>query len=253
MENFLNRTWVGEPGGAESMHVLPHHAAISDENRDANLRRFLAAPGGADAGGRGGRQARRGGGAAPAEEQLVLVCTDRASRGLDSAYVEHVVLFDLPRDPSEYLRRVGRTTRGAAGTGVVTVLALGRQVRGRAGWDGGAVRHAGCRGTARAPLWRWLDLPSPPPSLTHPLPPHPTPPPGQVKLAKEIIDRNQGGLALHRIPAALPVSLAAPSDADRLAADLAAAAAAAAASSAAGEEEGKQQQQQQQQAEAASE
>ena len=29
----------------------------------------------------------------------------RASRGLDSAFCSHVVLFDFPRDPSEYMRR----------------------------------------------------------------------------------------------------------------------------------------------------
>lgn len=40
----------------------------------------------------------------------------------------HVVLFDFPRDPSEYVRRVGRTARGANGSGVVTALVLGRQV-----------------------------------------------------------------------------------------------------------------------------
>lgn len=33
------------------------------------------------------------------------------------------------RDPSEYVRRVGRTARGALGTGTVSVLVLGRQVR----------------------------------------------------------------------------------------------------------------------------
>lgn len=57
----------------------------------------------------------------------LAVCS--VSRGLDSVYVGHVVLFDFPRDPSEYVRRVGRTARGAAGTGVVSVLVLGRQVR----------------------------------------------------------------------------------------------------------------------------
>lgn len=36
-------------------------------------------------------------------------------------------MFDFPREPSEYLRRVGRTGRaGRAGT--VTVLVYGRQV-----------------------------------------------------------------------------------------------------------------------------
>lgn len=51
-----------------------------------------------------------------------------ANTGIDSMYCGHVVLFDFPRDPSEYVRRVGRTAR--AGTkGVVTALVLGRQVR----------------------------------------------------------------------------------------------------------------------------
>lgn len=43
--------------------------------------------------------------------------------------VEHVLLFDFPRDPIEYMRRVGRTAR-AGRKGVVTVLAWGRQVGG---------------------------------------------------------------------------------------------------------------------------
>ena len=60
---------------------------------------------------------------------MALVCTDRASRGIDSAHVEHVVLFDFPRDPSEYVRRAGRVSRGAGGTGLVSLLVLGRQVR----------------------------------------------------------------------------------------------------------------------------
>ena len=59
---------------------------------------------------------------------MVLVCTDRASRGIDTAPVEHVVLFDFPRDPSEYVRRAGRVSRGAGGTGLVSILVLGRQV-----------------------------------------------------------------------------------------------------------------------------
>ncbi len=63
------------------------------------------------------------------DQRMVLICTDRASRGVDTSHVQHVVLFDFPRDPSEYVRRVGRTARGAGGEGVVSVLVLGRQVR----------------------------------------------------------------------------------------------------------------------------
>ena len=51
-----------------------------------------------------------------------------ACSGLDTAFVEHVILFDFPRDPSEYVRRVGRTARGPSGEGLVSVLVLGRQV-----------------------------------------------------------------------------------------------------------------------------
>ncbi len=41
--------------------------------------------------------------------------------------VDHVILFDFPLEPSEYLRRVGRTGR-AGRRGKVTVLAYGKQV-----------------------------------------------------------------------------------------------------------------------------
>lgn len=59
----------------------------------------------------------------------VLVATDRASRGIDAPGVGHVVLFEFPRDPSEYVRRAGRTARGATGRGTVSLLVLGRQAR----------------------------------------------------------------------------------------------------------------------------
>lgn len=41
----------------------------------------------------------------------VLVCTDAAARGLDIAQLTHVVLFDFPLNPIEYLHRVGRVGR----------------------------------------------------------------------------------------------------------------------------------------------
>lgn len=58
----------------------------------------------------------------------LLVCTDRASRGMDFPNVEHVVLFDFPRDGVEYVRRVGRATRGTRAPGRVTSLVQGRQL-----------------------------------------------------------------------------------------------------------------------------
>jgi len=38
------------------------------------------------------------------------------------------VLFDFPRDPSEYVRRVGRTARGAGGRGKAFIFVVGKQV-----------------------------------------------------------------------------------------------------------------------------
>ncbi|TYJ46200.1 hypothetical protein E1A91_A02G104800v1 [Gossypium mustelinum] len=64
----------------------------------------------------------------PRGDSLILVCTDRASRGIDFAGVDHVVLFDFPRDPSEYVRRVGRTARGAGGKGKAFIFVVGKQV-----------------------------------------------------------------------------------------------------------------------------
>ena len=49
----------------------------------------------------------------------VLVATDVASRGLHIEGVSHVINYDLPQDPEDYVHRIGRTGRaGAQGTAV---------------------------------------------------------------------------------------------------------------------------------------
>ena len=47
-------------------------------------------------------------------ELPVLVATDVASRGLHISDVSHVVNYDLPDDPEDYVHRIGRTARAGA-------------------------------------------------------------------------------------------------------------------------------------------
>jgi ATP-dependent RNA helicase RhlB len=49
----------------------------------------------------------------------ILVATDVASRGLHIEGVTHVINFDLPQDPEDYVHRIGRTARvGAEGKAI---------------------------------------------------------------------------------------------------------------------------------------
>lgn len=44
----------------------------------------------------------------------VMVATDIAARGIDIAGVSHVVNYDIPQHPEDYVHRIGRTGRAAA-------------------------------------------------------------------------------------------------------------------------------------------
>jgi ATP-dependent RNA helicase RhlE len=52
----------------------------------------------------------------------VLVATDIAARGIDVDALGHVVNFDLPAAPEDYIHRVGRTARGTDATGDAITL-----------------------------------------------------------------------------------------------------------------------------------
>lgn len=108
VENLLNR----KDRRGQVYEVGAYHNAMTPEARNQAIRIFS-----------NGR--RRG----DDTTDYILVCTDRAARGVDfeAAPVDHVVLFDFPKDPAEYIRRVGRTAR-AGRTGTSTVFAYGWQL-----------------------------------------------------------------------------------------------------------------------------
>lgn len=52
----------------------------------------------------------------------VLVATDIAARGLDIPELPHVVNYELPEVPADYVHRIGRTGRAGAGGVAVSLV-----------------------------------------------------------------------------------------------------------------------------------
>jgi ATP-dependent RNA helicase RhlE len=52
----------------------------------------------------------------------VLVATDVAQRGLDIEGISHVVNYDVPGDPEDYVHRIGRTGRAGASGDAITFM-----------------------------------------------------------------------------------------------------------------------------------
>jgi ATP-dependent RNA helicase DeaD len=56
------------------------------------------------------------------EKTKVLVATDVAARGLDIKNVTHIYNYDVPKTPTEYVHRIGRTARAGANGAAITLL-----------------------------------------------------------------------------------------------------------------------------------
>lgn len=99
---FANRTQTATLL-SRLLHSLNHrttslHSLLPQPERTANLARFRA------------RAAR------------ILVATDVASRGLDIPDVQLVINYDVPRNPDDYVHRVGRTARAGRKGEAITMV-----------------------------------------------------------------------------------------------------------------------------------
>ncbi|MCA1630672.1 MAG: DEAD/DEAH box helicase, partial [Acidobacteria bacterium] len=52
----------------------------------------------------------------------VLVATDIAARGIDVDSVSHVINYDVPEQPEDYIHRIGRTGRAGKGGRAITLV-----------------------------------------------------------------------------------------------------------------------------------
>ncbi|MDA9663768.1 DEAD/DEAH box helicase [Candidatus Pelagibacter sp.] len=52
----------------------------------------------------------------------ILIATDVAARGLDIPLIQHVINFDLPQVPEDYIHRIGRTARAGTEGSALTFL-----------------------------------------------------------------------------------------------------------------------------------
>jgi len=54
----------------------------------------------------------------------VLVATDLLARGIDIEYLPHVINYELPRSPKDYVHRIGRTGRAEAKGEAISLISL---------------------------------------------------------------------------------------------------------------------------------
>ncbi len=62
----------------------------------------------------------------------IMVATDIAARGLDIPHIEHVINYDLPQCPEDYIHRIGRTARAGAEGAAVSFVSPEESLKWRA-------------------------------------------------------------------------------------------------------------------------
>lgn len=90
--------YVAKNLGKQGINAIPIHGGLSQAKRTKTMHSFHS-----------GRKD-------------VLVCTDVAARGLHVEDVSHVYNYDVPREPKQYIHRIGRTARAGKNGQAITLL-----------------------------------------------------------------------------------------------------------------------------------
>ena len=101
---IFSRTKHGADKIAKKLRNLNHSVAVLHANRSQNQR--IEALNGFKSG-----------------KYEVMVATDIAARGIDIAGVSHVINYDIPQHPEDYVHRIGRTGRAQATGDAFTLVA----------------------------------------------------------------------------------------------------------------------------------
>lgn len=101
---IFTRTKHGADKIAKKLRNLNHSVAVLHANRSQNQR--IEALNGFKSG-----------------KYEVMVATDIAARGIDIAGVSHVINYDIPQHPEDYVHRIGRTGRAQATGDAFTLVA----------------------------------------------------------------------------------------------------------------------------------
>jgi superfamily II DNA/RNA helicase len=100
---FVKTKW-GADKMAKKLRILDHradaiHGDLKQNKRDQVIRSFRN------------------------KHSRIMVATDIAARGLDIPHIEHVINYDLPQCPEDYIHRIGRTGRNGAEGEAVNLVA----------------------------------------------------------------------------------------------------------------------------------
>jgi len=107
---IVGGSFAGEAGdkstttqAAAGVRALSYHGDLNSEEREKNLQQFRVG------------------------NEQYMVCSDIAARGLDIPEIGHVVMFDFPMNPIDYIHRAGRCGR-AGRKGLVTSIVAKRDM-----------------------------------------------------------------------------------------------------------------------------